>query len=681
MKYYFKILILVLFSSVYKNSISQEVSNAFRIYILKDGLAGNNVYCATQDKEGFIWFGTETGLSRFDGSHFKNYTVADGLPDNEIINIFTDSKGRIWLVPFKKALCYIYKRKVFNADRDSVLKKIKIEGNCYNITEDNEKRIIIHDTKAIHILEQNGTLNTIKANVLGNDAKFINIYRTSTGNIFVLSKREVFKLQQNYLKKVFSLPDNDYMPFNTTTQIVTDTSLFKQNPYLKYTKNNTIEYMFSNEFVRSYETPSISGLLGEVDSVFYTTSLNKLELFSIRNSKNNKTISINKFVNRIFMDEAKNSYLLTRNGGVFLNYSFEMKYQYFSNYGMNNLSVNYLNGNGKDLFIGAENNNPIIVSKSNLSEKKYLTFPNSRTNFGKDISEISYINLTSKKEIIISNTYGIILNRNDKLKYITERMPIKFVEEIEGHYLIGTTDKLILLNKLNYKILDTIWNERTTAANFVENNYLVGTINGLYKVSLNKKHFYLGDSFPIFKSRISYIKKDKLNTIWIGTYDAGVVAYKNGKILQIINEASGMTSNICRNLYINDNYLWVGTDKGLNKIDISKQPYKVVKNYTTTDGLASNMINTIYTDSNMVYIGTPEGLAYFDETKISNQSKCEIRILGITISGVEQQWDSSKIILKNTDNNIRIDFVGLSFRSIGDIVYRYRLKGPIDKEW
>ncbi|HET8689783.1 MAG TPA: hypothetical protein VFM18_24535, partial [Methanosarcina sp.] len=49
-------------------------------YDTKDGLAGSTVYCMTQDADGFKWFGTESGVSRFDGSKFVNFTVADGLP-------------------------------------------------------------------------------------------------------------------------------------------------------------------------------------------------------------------------------------------------------------------------------------------------------------------------------------------------------------------------------------------------------------------------------------------------------------------------------------------------------------------------------------------------------------------------------------------------------------------------
>ena len=58
------------------------------------------MYDATQDKEGFMWFATENGLSRFDGKNFKTFTTKDGLPDNEILKLFLDSKGRLWIMPF-----------------------------------------------------------------------------------------------------------------------------------------------------------------------------------------------------------------------------------------------------------------------------------------------------------------------------------------------------------------------------------------------------------------------------------------------------------------------------------------------------------------------------------------------------------------------------------------------------
>ena len=44
----------------------------FRHYNNKQGLSHNTVYCSLQDQRGFMWFGTEDGLNRFDGHTFKN---------------------------------------------------------------------------------------------------------------------------------------------------------------------------------------------------------------------------------------------------------------------------------------------------------------------------------------------------------------------------------------------------------------------------------------------------------------------------------------------------------------------------------------------------------------------------------------------------------------------------------
>ena len=42
-------------------------------YDITEGLAGSTVYAIAQDREGFLWASTETGVSRFDGTHFVNY--------------------------------------------------------------------------------------------------------------------------------------------------------------------------------------------------------------------------------------------------------------------------------------------------------------------------------------------------------------------------------------------------------------------------------------------------------------------------------------------------------------------------------------------------------------------------------------------------------------------------------
>jgi ligand-binding sensor domain-containing protein len=60
---------------------AQYEEKDFIRYTVKDGLSDNYITCLAQDKEGYIWAGTEIGLNRFDGNSFKNYYQASsGLP-------------------------------------------------------------------------------------------------------------------------------------------------------------------------------------------------------------------------------------------------------------------------------------------------------------------------------------------------------------------------------------------------------------------------------------------------------------------------------------------------------------------------------------------------------------------------------------------------------------------------
>ena len=130
-------------------------------YDVKDGLAGSTVYTEVQDHDGFMWFGTETGLSRFDGTHFKNFYTSDGLPDNEIIKLFVDSKNRIWIVPFKNSICYYWEGKIHNQENDSSLKKLKVTNELISVIEDNQGNILVAEVHHLYIISPDGKIKTI----------------------------------------------------------------------------------------------------------------------------------------------------------------------------------------------------------------------------------------------------------------------------------------------------------------------------------------------------------------------------------------------------------------------------------------------------------------------------------------------------------------------------------------
>lgn len=56
------------------------------------------MYCATQDRDGYMWFGTDAGACRFDGEHFERFTASDGIGDNEVLAMYADPEGRVWFL-------------------------------------------------------------------------------------------------------------------------------------------------------------------------------------------------------------------------------------------------------------------------------------------------------------------------------------------------------------------------------------------------------------------------------------------------------------------------------------------------------------------------------------------------------------------------------------------------------
>ena len=61
-----------------------------------DGLGYGPVRAILQDRQGYLWVGTNGGVSRFDGSEFTTFTRDDGLPANRVTDIVEDRDGNLW---------------------------------------------------------------------------------------------------------------------------------------------------------------------------------------------------------------------------------------------------------------------------------------------------------------------------------------------------------------------------------------------------------------------------------------------------------------------------------------------------------------------------------------------------------------------------------------------------------
>ena len=71
-------------------------STSWRRLTVADGLVHDRVYVMYIDNDKKMWFGTEGGVSRFDGKNWKSFTRDDGLVENLVRAIVQDHEGTLW---------------------------------------------------------------------------------------------------------------------------------------------------------------------------------------------------------------------------------------------------------------------------------------------------------------------------------------------------------------------------------------------------------------------------------------------------------------------------------------------------------------------------------------------------------------------------------------------------------
>ena len=93
------IIALFVFSILFVETITPQSNIRFNHLTVEQGLTQSAVTCILQDKQGFMWFGTQDGLNRYDGYNFrifKNIPLdSTSISDNFIFSIYEDKNGTL----------------------------------------------------------------------------------------------------------------------------------------------------------------------------------------------------------------------------------------------------------------------------------------------------------------------------------------------------------------------------------------------------------------------------------------------------------------------------------------------------------------------------------------------------------------------------------------------------------
>lgn len=175
-----------------------------------------------------------------------------------------------------------------------------------------------------------------------------------------------------------------------------------------------------------------------------------------------------------------------------------------------------------------------------------------------------------------------------------------------------------------------------------------GTGTGLSRYDGNRIESFSKHTHQLTDDYVSDIVEDNLNRLWIGTRNGGVNIYdpiKNSfqSLENLVTDTSSLFSNRIRALAITNEQLWIGTQNGLNRLDLNNYqleqvslPFNDNKNGTTVKVLAFTQDS-----KNNLWIGTNKGLLFFD----NNNQKISVVKLG---SG--KQPVIKEMLLVNADN-------------------------------
>jgi len=636
-------------------------------YDVHDGLAGSTVYAMAQDKQGFMWFGTETGLSRWDGTHFQTFTTRDGLPDNEILKIFVDSKNRVWLIPFNNTIAYYWEGIFHTQVNDSILRKVSDTTMIQGVVEDAAGNILIQRTTSANIIGVSGNITHIKEPFHG--AFYIRAGISHNGrfcifhtiwNGYALAEVEGARLVERRRVMTFQLNSTNLVYLGPDLQIWQE-------------QDSTVFYDQVRDTLFKLLRPD--GLIGvsyiSSDVVMLDTYTNTY-LIDIHQEKIVDSFLQGKPVSAVFRDSEANTWFCTLGKGVYRMGSPFVK-NYFFQAGNDNIPVFSIQRFQHSLYIGADRH---ALYRLDLATGR-LDGPR---RYG-DITRgrIMQMLVVDSQRLILGTDMGILFLK--KVVHLGLPEAIKSLQLTRDSLLLVSSNYYVTERTLkDFRKRDTLWPDRSTCA-FKANDgtYFIGTPKGLYALKKSQPSIFLGSRWPVLACRISAICEAQDGLLWIATNGNGLIGYKEGRIQYNITDADGLTSNICRSLLIKDGNIWVGTDKGLNKI-IQQDSALTIIPYTMADGLASDIVNTVYVEGNEVYVGTSEGVTYFDERNISKTSICILQMTDITVSNHRWPQDTTGLVLQHKDNNINFNYVGISFKSAGNIVYSYRLLG-LDTTW
>lgn len=652
---------------------------------VQDGLSGNNVYCALQDKDGYIWFGTETGVSRYNGRSFENFRMADGLPDNEIFRIDEDSQGRIWFSAFNAELSYYKEGRFFRQSHPS-LPDEKLGSYYVNFFEDSYQTIWLNSKEEVLAIKATGEYHYFTKEQLGGTGVYG--FKEENGVLWGLenSGNAMVRLSEN--NKPNATPE--ILKIDAWVPMYHDfvygvKSFLTQNNYEK------VKVFLKSQSDFQFDSYKVSKLNSYNSDELWICTYNGVYQLNTRLKTVNHFFK-QKILTHVLKDRENGTWFTTLGSGVFYVPSIKNKSMRPMTKETSGRYVSALSEGKSGIWFGGANGIIGLMSEDSVKLSNAATGQFSRT-MVKGFAE----GRSDHELFVAAEDHLLFLRSIDNIQSISAG--VKAIKKIDDDgYALGLTSGMIYwpyqtmrefleqgrpLGSIVHKIQSVSPKARvfkntgfTIDIEPYRGGFLYSTSHGVGFVDSNLEIREL-DHHPVFNQRVNDILVFNDTSYVFATHGLGVFIYQDEQWLHF-TEKNGLASDICKKVIAqNDSTFWVATNAGVSRISLGDE--ELIKNLNSVDGLLSEEINDLLISDNSLIAATNQGISIIDiQGWESQKAKPSIQLYGLQVSS--QPLSKTVKMLNRNDGPVSFAFEGLHFMSLDGLYYEYRLLGQ-QSEW
>ena len=662
-------------------AVCDAQSTFIQHFTTKDGLPSNNCYSIFQDSDQFIWVATDAGVSRFDGQRFENFTIDDGMPDNQVLQIKEDKKGRIWFLAFNGEMSYFHNGKIYNATNDETLRLLQFNAVIISIFHDSQDRLWFGTNKNQLYMFDGKTLYRYSSTDHKNQFIFSYANEDANGRIWIYSQNSVrlFKHGQfDLINRDTPAPPSYKMiasPHNNTMWYLDKKGLnYKSGKIQKLAK--IIDPKFAELELGYFHIDQADLWLSSQDGVFHIDSAGRTQQYL----KGIPTVQVIK-------DKQQNMWFTGSDGIYMLPRMENRMFTIDKTHGLSsNVVKSVLKDRKKNLWLGLEGGylNKLDTGKK-ISEYKVKRNRPFHTGIKKLMlnADGQSIYFASDEGLgVISNIHGdeskkTYLQEQQRSVFVVKDFSLKDDHSLavalsSGVFILKDRDKNFQFSMSGLKEGVDFFKDRAYSTFYDKQGKLwFSNTRGLHVFSNGELKPFVKNS--VLTKRINDIKQLPDGTMVLATDGYGLILTDGKEILHHITILDGLASNICGELFISGQDIWVITSKGINRICMESDT-PLVESFQYTNALLRSDVNDLYIDEDTSYFATNSGLVYFHNKKHNQLVKPpKALVTAIVVDGIKRNVADANINLNPLNNKIILYFTAIDFQN-QDMWYRYRLK-------